>query len=221
MNTGAQGGGDCREQSSTVAADAHRDKIAALAEAISNMAESDGSAFFDREWEEHKAAVRTRALALLNHRPRSCGELRERLLAADLPTAIVDEVIEDFQRSNLLDDLEFAREWVRQRHSLKGKSRAFLRQELREKHVDSAIIEEALGSIDADDERDVAMRWAVKKARAVKDVPASYEEYQAALRRVVGVLARRGYSSSLALSVGRDALDERIRDLGGEPQFSH
>ncbi|PRQ10546.1 recombination regulator RecX [Corynebacterium sp. 13CS0277] len=200
-------------------ADPQKDTIAALAAALEEISQSDGSTFFDAEWEDQKAAVWSRALKLLDHRARSVGELRQRLKDLDLPTAVVNEVVEDLQRAGLLDDAHFAREWVRQRHHHKGKSRAVLRRELAEKLISAELQEEALAMIDDADERAVATTLAAKKARSVTVAPASYEEYQKVLRRIVGVLARRGYPQGMSLSVAREQLDQRIDDLGGAPGY--
>ncbi|APT84930.1 recombination regulator RecX [Corynebacterium aquilae] len=199
------------------AVEPQQQRIAALKEAIENFAQQEQSTFFDAQWEEEKAKVRSRALKILDHRPRSVGELSDRLRDLDFPAALVDEVIADLRRVGLLDDEEFARQWVRQRHMAKGKSRAVLRQELREKKVPADAAEQALSLIDDEDESAVATRLAQKKAAGVKKPPEDYQEYTKYLRRIVGVLARRGYSQSLALSVARTCLDQRIEELGATP----
>ena len=54
-----------------------------------------------------------------------------------------------------------------------------------------------------------------KKAGTVKTVPADRGEYDKALRRIVGVAARRGFPEGRSLTAARAALDERISELGG------
>ncbi|KQB86567.1 recombination regulator RecX [Corynebacterium lowii] len=171
--------------------------------------------FFDAEAEKAKAKVRERALGLLDHRARSRQELQQRLLKAEYDPALVTEVLDDLQGAGLLDDAAFAQEWVRQRSRRRGKSTRVLARELQEKGVAEQDRREALEQISHEDERATARAFAEKKARSIKAVPESYEERQKDLRRVVGVLARRGFSEGMSLALAREALDERYQVLGG------
>lgn len=168
---------------------------------------------FDHEAEEAKAAVRKRALLLLNARARSRHELRGRLLDLEFEEAVVDDVLDDLAGVGLLDDAAFAHEWVRQRHARRGKSSRVLDRELQDKGVDSATRADALEQIDTADEEATARALAEKKARSVRTVPADRAESDRALRRIVGVLARRGFAQGMSLRIARDALDERVAQL--------
>lgn len=170
---------------------------------------------FDYEAEEAKAAVRKRALGLLDARGRSRHELRGRLIDAEFDPVVVDNVLDDLAAVNLIDDAAFAREWVRQRHARRGKSSRVLDQELREKGVADSIRAEALEQIDASDEESTARTLAEKKARTIRDVPVDRADTDRALRRIVGVLARRGFPQGMSLRIARQALNERITELGG------
>lgn len=168
---------------------------------------------FDHEAEEAKAAVRKRALLLLDARARSRHELRGRLLDLEFEEAVVDDVLDDLAGVGLLDDAAFAHEWVRQRHARRGKSSRVLDRELQDKGVDSATRADALEQIDEADEEATARALAEKKARSVRAVPADRAESDKALRRIVGVLARRGFAQGMSLRIARDALDERVAQL--------
>ncbi|ALC06142.1 Regulatory protein RecX [Corynebacterium deserti GIMN1.010] len=193
-----------------------QEKLEKLHRALNNFtrAHSRGeSDFFDLEHEEKKAEVRRRALLLLNQRARSIHELTTRLYALEFEHSIVDDVVEDLTRSNLLDDESFAMEWVRQRAARRGKSSRVLDKELKEKGVDKHLRDLALAQIDAADERSTARAVAVKKARSETRVPADRHDYDKALRRVLGALARRGFPAGLSMELAREALDERIAGL--------
>lgn len=168
---------------------------------------------FDHAAEEAKAAVRKRALLLLDARARSRHELRGRLLDLEFEEEVVDDVLDDLAGVGLLDDVAFAHEWVRQRHARRGKSSRVLDRELQDKGVDSATRADALGQIDAADEEATARALAEKKARSVRAVPADRAESDKALRRIVGVLARRGFAQGMSLRIARDVLDERVAQL--------
>lgn len=185
----------------------------ALEEFSRRKEEGAPSGLFNREAEEKKAEVRRRALLLLDQRARSRSELRGRLIALEFDHEVIEEVLGDLTRANLIDDETFAQEWVRQRAQRRGKSTRVLDRELRDKGVDAGIRARALEQIDADDERVIARAVAVKKSRSESRIPADRTDYDKALRRVVGALARRGFPAGMSMELAREALDERIEDL--------
>lgn len=189
------------------------EKLARLQRAIDEFEEGD---LFDARRDEALAPVRKRALGLLDQRARSRHELRERLIKAEFAPELVDEVLASLERASLIDDSLFAHEWVRQRAARRGKSAKALDLELRDKGVAADVRASALAQISEEDEEAQARALAEKKARALKVVPADRAEYDKALRRVIGVLARRGYSSELTVRVARESLDARIETLTGE-----
>lgn len=172
-----------------------------------------GGQLIDAGAEEAKASVRSRALRLLDQRARSREELRERLLAAEFEPDVIDAVLDDLAGVGLINDESFAREWVRQRHVRRGKSARALNMELKDKGVDAADRAVALEQITEESEEATARKVAEKKARTIKKVPADRHERDKFLRRIVGTLARRGYSHSLTMRVSIEALDARIAEL--------
>lgn len=198
------------------------EKLRKLQEALDAYAAGEGPGLIDHEHEKAAAKVRERALRLLDQRSRSRHELRERLLdprrvkeGEDGPDPeLVDDVLDSLAQSGLIDDEAFAHEWVRQRFERRGKSTAVLRRELQDKGVSAAERESALEQIDEADERELARELARKKVRSVKAVPFDRAERDKELRRIVGVLARRGFPQSMALQIAREALDSRCEELG-------
>ena len=190
------------------------EKIQRLQDALAEWEATGGNGeLFNYEREEALAPVRRRALRLLDQRPRSEHELTERLVKAEFPAPLVDEVLASLRASSLLDDRRFAHEWVRQRAKRRGKSRSFLDRELREKGVSETDRRAALAQISDEDQHAIAEALAEKKAREVKTPPAGHAEYTRALRRVVGVLARRGFPQGMCMSIARTALDTRVESL--------
>ena len=191
------------------------EKLAKLRQALEDYAEGNvDNPIIDREAEEAKTDVRTRALRLLDERARSRHELRERLIKLEFPEAVVDAVLDDLTGVGLINDEVFASEWVRQRHARRGKSARALNQELIQKGISSSIRVQALEQIDQEDEEDTAWKLAVKKAKSIKAVPEDRAERDKVLRRIVGVLARRGFNGGMSLNLARRALDERCEELG-------
>lgn len=191
---------------------ASAERIARLREAMTEAAQSSS---FDAEYEKNKAKVRHRALLLLNERARSVHEITERLRSAEFEPQLVDDVVADLLRSGLLDDRVFAAEWARQRHETRGKSRRALLGELAVKGVDPAIAQEAVATINDDSEEAIAREIADKKASGIRTVPQSLAERDKHLRRIVGMLARRGYPEGMSLRIAKEALDHRVSELGG------
>ncbi len=148
---------------------------------------------------EYKRAKK-RALNMLAARDHSSSELREKLLGREHPEDIVDALIERLQSSKLLDDANFAHSFVRAKREQRKLSQSALRRELKKKGIDGPIADDALGEID--DEWDLAYAVAEKKAASTRDLP-----YETRQRRILSMLARRGFPSGLSFAVARQVLD--------------
>ncbi|QGU07632.1 Regulatory protein RecX [Corynebacterium occultum] len=189
------------------------EKLTKLRRALEAYEAGQGPKLFDHQAEEAKAAVRKRALGLLDHRARSRRELKERLTDAEFEPAIIEDVLDDLQEAKLIDDQDFANEWVRQRHQRRGKSIRALDRELSQKGIDQNARDRALEQIGTEDEAAMARQLAEKKARSIKEIPADRSEHDKQLRRVAGVLARRGFPGPMSLQISREVLAERHREL--------
>ncbi|WP_297081961.1 regulatory protein RecX [uncultured Demequina sp.] len=133
------------------------------------------------------------ALRLLTHSARSSAQLREGLVSRDVDPEVADEVIARYREVGLLDDAALSASIVRTRHRERGRSRRAIEQELRRKGFEAGHIEDALDQISSDDERDAARILAAKRWESLEGL-----EDQVKVRRVVGMLGRRGYGPSLA-----------------------
>ncbi|MGZ8179876.1 regulatory protein RecX [Williamsia sp. SKLECPSW1] len=151
------------------------------------------------------------ALRPLGVRARSCSEMRTRLLDKDFPPAEVERTLTRLTATGLLDDADFARQWVESRHRNNGRGRIALRDELRTKGVDPAVAENALSLVDDDDERARAKELLARKVGSLSaaDV-ADRADRDRHTRRLVAMLARRGYPATIAFDLVRAAL----ADLG-------
>lgn len=188
-------------------------KVEALRQAIANYSPGEGELFLDAEEEERLAPIKAKAVRLINHRARSTAELRQRLLDAEFEPEGVEEVIDRCTSSGMLDDAQFAQEWVRQREKNQKKSVAVLRRELQRKGIAPALIDDALAQVDEESQEQILEELVTKKAASLKTRPADRKEYDKALRRVVGVAARRGFPQGVTLTYARRALDARIEEL--------
>lgn len=147
-----------------------------------------------------------RAVGYLAARACSTREIEQKLLRAGYRPSTVEMVIYKLQRENLLDDADFARQWVesRQHHKL-GRSR--IAQELRRKGISQEEAEDALSVIDDEDQLSGAVAMAEKAAARIKPG----EDMRKASTRIAGMLARRGYSWDIAKQAIAQALsDENV-----------
>jgi regulatory protein len=119
------------------------------------------------------------------------------------PDDVVETVLGRLIAVGLVDDEDFAAQWVRSRHTYSGKGKRALAAELRTKGVDAEVITAALDGIDVGAERVRAEQLVDRKLR--REVLADGDDAKV-MRRLVGMLARRGYSQSMAVAVVTDAL---------------
>ncbi|HET6937227.1 MAG TPA: regulatory protein RecX [Nocardioides sp.] len=163
-----------------------------------------------------ESVARTILLDQLTGRARSRQELSDKLAAKLVPPEIAGRLLDRFEEVGLVDDAAFARTWVSQRQSAggggKGLARRALAQELRRKGVDDETTREVLDELDPADEEAAARELVRRKLRTLSRI-----DDQTATRRLVGMLARKGYSSGLAFSVVRDELAAAGREEPDEP----
>jgi regulatory protein len=119
------------------------------------------------------------------------------------PDEVAETVLSRLVSVGLVDDEDFAAQWVRSRHTYSGKGKRALAAELRTKGVDAEVIAAALDGIDADAERGRAEQLVERKLR--REVLAEGDDPKV-MRRLVGMLARRGYNQTMAVAVVTDAL---------------
>lgn len=161
-------------------------------------------------------AARDTCYRLLATRQRSGQELRDALARKGVDEQAAEEVLGRFERAGLVDDAAFAREWTRARVAQRGLSRAAVRVELQRKGVATELISEAVDEVDDDSEQERARELVRKKLRGT-DRGATQAERAKLQRRLVGALARKGYSSELAYRVVHEQLqgsDESTDSVG-------
>lgn len=157
-----------------------------------------------------ESVARTILLDQLSGRARSRQELADKLDAKNVPHEIAAKLLDRFEEVGLIDDEAFARTWVSQRGA-GGTSRSLARralaQELRRKGVADEVAGTVLDEVDPFAEEEAARVLVRKKLRTLSRV-----DDITATRRLVGLLARKGYPSGLAFSVVREELAAHGRD---------
>lgn len=137
-------------------------------------------------------------LRLLTARARTRAELEAQLTKRGYPDDVGAKVLDRLAHVGLVDDVDFAEQWVRSRRINAGKGKRALAAELRNKGVDNEVITAALADIDATAERQRAEQLVRDKLRREKLDDADDTKVA---RRLVGMLARRGYHQTMAFDV--------------------
>jgi regulatory protein len=154
------------------------------------------------EMSDPESVARGICLRALTGAPKTRQQLAELLAGRGVPDDAAESVLDRFTEVGLIDDAAFARAWVSSRQAGRGLARRALSAELRAKGVDSEVAAEAVEAVDDDDEREAARRLVERKAGAMRRL-----DRATATRRLMGMLARKGYSGGMAAAVIRDVLD--------------
>lgn len=158
---------------------------------------------------DERPSANADGVRILARRARSSGELRDELLRLEHDPHEVENVIAEFESSHYLDDLGLARVLTEKLRASKRASRSQIRIKLRERKLPDAVIDEAVGELDVDEEFALLRETAQDRARKLGGL-----DRQTAERRLLGFLARRGWSGEPAMRAARDALDGASRGGG-------
>ena len=164
--------------------------------------------------EDEGQKARQVGLTYLSSRSRTVREVREKLQEKKFAERVIDQAIEDLKRLNLLDDRAFARRWIEAR--IAGQRSAGARkftQDLRRKGIAAEIIVEVLEEFAADlDSGSAALKLLSRQQWRYREL----DELKAK-RRMLGLLARRGYDRELAFKAVEQVWEEIQRnDVEGD-----
>ncbi|WP_442942705.1 recombination regulator RecX [Nocardia sp. NBC_01503] len=141
-------------------------------------------------------------LRLLTDRDRSRAELADRLAAKGYSTEVADRVLNRLTEVGLINDAAFAQQWVYSRHTYSGKGKKVLAEELRRKGISPQHADEALASLTPEAESSRAEELVRQK---LGSLPPTMDRDKAT-RRLVSLLARKGYDPGTAFGVVATAL---------------
>jgi regulatory protein len=136
-------------------------------------------------------------------RPRTRSELAKALAAKEISAEVITEVLDRYDEVGIIDDAAFARAWVASRHQGRGLAKRALADELRRHGVEAEVAGEALEAIDDGAEAATARALVDRKLRSTRGAP------EAVFRRLVGMLARKGYPAGVSIRAVKDALAAR------------
>jgi regulatory protein len=162
-----------------------------------------------------EAVARQICLQLLTAAPRTRAQLASVLARRGVPQDAADAVLERFADVQLIDDARFAQAWVDSRHRGRGLARRALAAELRQRGVATQDIQSAVSRLDPEQEEATARALVERRLGSMRGLPAPVQ-----IRRLTGMLARKGYPPGMAYSVVRAVLADPVLDaFGAEPGF--
>lgn len=131
-----------------------------------------------------------RAIRYLGFRPRSQVEVEHYLREKGYPLEVVAHIIDRLRQQQYVDDQAFAQFWLENRERFKPRGRQALRYELRQKGLESDLIDEALTNLDEEESAWVAVESKLLRWRNLDE--------QAFKQKILAFLSRRGFSYEIA-----------------------
>jgi regulatory protein len=153
--------------------------------------------------DEQVEHAKTICLNTLTMVARTRSQLADKLAEKGVPDDVAEEALNRLSEVGLIDDAAYARTYAASRHSGRGLAAGAIRRELSRKGVDAELIDDAVETIDSDAEQSRAIELVRRKAPSTRNL-----ERQVRTRRLVGMLARKGYNGSIAYGAVRTVLDE-------------
>jgi len=161
--------------------------------------------------EDPESVARGICLRALTGTAKTRKQLADILAKKGVPDEAAAAVLDRYTEVGLIDDAAFAAAWVSTRQSGRGLARRALSAELRAKGVDGELAAAAVAEVDPQDEWDSARKLVERKMPSMRRLDRVTAE-----RRLVGMLARKGYGGGLAGHVVREALDALDEERTGD-----
>lgn len=149
--------------------------------------------------------ARSIVLRQLNAAPKSRAQLERKLQERQVPSLAAKTVLDRFEEVGLVNDAEFAQLWVRSRSETRLLARSVLKRELTDKGIPGELVEDALAQRTDEDEAEAAQRL-VERKMPPGAVHLDRTERDKVVRRLVGMLGRKGYSPGLSFRIVNDTL---------------
>jgi regulatory protein len=157
-------------------------------------------------------------LRLLDRRAYTRAELATALRKRGVPDDVADRVLDRFADLRLVDDAALADSYARAQHHERGLAGRAVAAKLRQRGVPDETVRTALEQIDRGSEAAAARRLAERRVRSLSGLDPAVQA-----RRLLGLLARKGYSPGLAhetvravLRAAADGSDPGRRDLDAD-----
>lgn len=146
---------------------------------------------------EEKKKAKERGLNFLSYRDRSEKEMRTKLKDVGFDESIIDWLIEDLKRLDLINDRKFALNFASSKLTIKPMGEFLLKRELFQKGIHPALIDETIEKVYSElSQQELACQLADKRKRMLNNI-----DEQKAKKRVSDFLLRRGFNWDIVSQV--------------------
>jgi regulatory protein len=140
------------------------------------------------------------ALNYISYQPRSKLEVTRRLEKNSFSELTIHTTIDKLEKNNLLDDYQYAKDWIENRNTFRPRSCRALKFELNKKGIPPETITELLDDVD---ETKLAYQAAVKQSKKY-----STDDWDAFRRKLFGFLSRRGFNYEISANTVKKVWNE-------------
>jgi regulatory protein len=151
---------------------------------------------------DQQARARQICLQLLTAKARTRAELAAALARRGIDELTAHQILARFGEVGLIDDAAFAESYVHSGHAYRGLGRRALAAQLRRRGVDERTTGEAVAAVDHTAEEEMARTLVRRRLSG----GASIADEATMVRKLVGMLARRGYPEGMSYRVVREEL---------------
>ncbi|MGD0036805.1 MAG: RecX family transcriptional regulator [Bacteroidota bacterium] len=156
---------------------------------------------------EAETQAKNTAINYLSYRQRSSKEIVDHLVKKGFTRDCAEDVAHQLQSAQMVNDLEFARAYVRDRLKRKPIGQALLRTQLLTKGITSPMTDMVLGElISLQSQQASALQAAKRKLQVTKYSKRNLDE-EKRKKRLLDFLLRRGFSYEIAMKTIRTTLD--------------
>ncbi len=144
--------------------------------------------------------IKEAAVKYLEHRSRTCGEMKAHLLQKGFEMPEIQKTIDELKQLHYLDDFQYTIAYLNYGFS-KGKGMKLIRYELYDKEVDSNIIEDAICSYE--EEYGISLdKYEIERAmeQAARVTEGALPD-EKTVAKIARKLSSKGYSSDVIYKV--------------------
>lgn len=142
----------------------------------------------------------------LSYRPRSSKEIQDHLRRKGYAPDLGKRVVAQLQKIGMVNDVEFARMFMRDRLKRKHVGKAWMRRALYEKGIPSHLVEKVFKEYISDDDQEEAAHQAAEKRLRLASATFDKLDETRKRKRLLDYLLRRGFPTEIALKAVRTLL---------------
>ncbi len=144
------------------------------------------------------------AIRFLSYRPRSEWEIEKKLSDKEFKSEIIKNTICWLKEENLINDSDFAIQWIRYLIGKKPAGRIKLRNELYKKRIDRKIIDNAIDSFFEQHEDELSL---AKQLVRKKQISFQLKNVKIEPAKIISLLKRQGFSNTVMQRIYEECLE--------------